>query len=571
MGLQVWLPLNGNTNQQGLSSITMTGSPNSWVDGKIGKCAHFTGSVSNVIYNNTTDFNYTDDFSWTIWVKTNYTGSNAQYVFTNGRADAGGYGYGLQCISASNCSCRFGNVSYNIPVSGGSWTHITFTKHGTTIIIYVNGNVVSTNTFVGILPTYSDGNGLGLGCFHYTSNIYPFYGDINDFRIYDHALSPREVKEISKGLVLHYPLSGIGNPNLINKLYAAGRTTVNGRTVTALLSQNLDTYFHFSCSETVTAGIDYTLSMDCSGFADDTNYLVFGVVAQNSGKNITLRNGHCSLTFQFNSDIAANTKIIVDDINRGTSGYTNVTITNIKLEKGDKSTPWLPNSSDTLYTALGLNDGIEYDVSGYGNNGTKIGTLTYVADTMRYNTSVKLNGATEYISIPAKTFDMTNISFSAWAKWNAFNTWSRVFDLGEKAGGSGYSFLVANNGTSLVVGGRLAGGATLPDTTIMSGLVAETWYHIIVTISGQTCNVYVNGQLKKTFSFNGSMGAIVPFNLNYLGKSNWSSDGYFNGQLSDFRIYATALSADDVLELYHTPMSLANNGALLTQGELQEV
>jgi hypothetical protein len=29
---------------------------------------------------------------------------------------------------------------------------------------------------------------------------------MNDFRIYDHALSTKEVEEIAKGLVLHYKL-----------------------------------------------------------------------------------------------------------------------------------------------------------------------------------------------------------------------------------------------------------------------------------------------------------------------------------------------------------------------------
>ena len=107
MSLQVWLPLNGSMEQQGLSGITMTGSPVWDNAGTIGQCAIFSGAVANAIYNNTTDFNYTDNFSWAVWVNTNYTGTTAQYVFTQGRADAGGYGYGLQCTSTTNCSCRF--------------------------------------------------------------------------------------------------------------------------------------------------------------------------------------------------------------------------------------------------------------------------------------------------------------------------------------------------------------------------------------------------------------------------------------------------------------------------------
>jgi hypothetical protein len=34
------------------------------------------------------------------------------------------------------------------------------------------------------------------------------YADLNDFRVYDHCLSPLEVHEIAHGLVLHYKLDG---------------------------------------------------------------------------------------------------------------------------------------------------------------------------------------------------------------------------------------------------------------------------------------------------------------------------------------------------------------------------
>lgn len=122
--------------------------------------------------------------------------------------------------------------------------------------------------------------------------------------------------------------------NLINGLIAGGRTTVSGSTVTALLSQNQDTYFRFKCSEGLIAGQLYTLSMNCTGFLEDSNYLTCGVISQNSGKNLILRNGYCSLTFSPDSDIAAETNIIVDDLNRTTAGTLHdLQLTNIALIK----------------------------------------------------------------------------------------------------------------------------------------------------------------------------------------------------------------------------------------------
>ena len=38
----------------------------------------------------------------------------------------------------------------------------------------------------------------------------------------------------------------------------------------------------------------------------------------------------------------------------------------------------------------------------------------------------------------------------------------------------------------------------------------------------------------------------------------------FKGHLSDFRIYATALSAEDIKELYNTSAYVSDNGTLLT-------
>jgi len=54
-----------------------------------------------------------------------------------------------------------------------------------------------------------------------------------------------------------------------------------------------------------------------------------------------------------------------------------------KIELGEVCTPWIPATTDSLYSAMGFNDGIEYDVSGYRHNGTKH-SITYDSDTPRY-------------------------------------------------------------------------------------------------------------------------------------------------------------------------------------------
>ena len=53
--------------------------------------------------------------------------------------------------------------------------------------------------------------------------------------------------------------------------------------------------------------------------------------------------------------------------------------------------------------------------------------------------------------------------------------------------------------------------------------------------------------------------------------NGWDSGtGYnFNGQLSDFRLYATELTDSDILTLYHTGARVADNGAM-TGYEMKE-
>ena len=62
MALQIWLPLNGDLTQQGLSNVTVTNN-GATVDnnGKIGKCYSFNGSSN---YITISSFSVPENFSF---------------------------------------------------------------------------------------------------------------------------------------------------------------------------------------------------------------------------------------------------------------------------------------------------------------------------------------------------------------------------------------------------------------------------------------------------------------------------------------------------------------------------
>ena len=591
MALQVWLPLNGDINNQGLASVSITNSSATFnAGGIIGKCL-FLNNTGYLMGSPSPLSNNTDSWTFTCWMRPATVHNGCLLSCRNGTATTGITIFYYSSKFLIDDGARW-DITPNTTLTANKWYHICVVrKNGVGKYLYINGILDSSTTTTGTQSTvnasyFAIGNSQNAAT---TVSGNQFNGYLNDIRIYDHALSAREIKEISKGLVLHYPLSrgGFGCDNLIDQLYSGGRTTLSGRTITALISQNQDAYFYFSCPEALTAGQNYTLSLDCSGFTSSDNYLVWGVIAQQGGKNITIKNGHCSATFSPDSDIAADTKIIIDDIDRSHSGLTDLTITNIKLEKGSVATPWIPNSSDSLYSAMGLNSTTEYDVSGYGYNGVR-NNITYSPDAPRYNVSYVLNGSNSYIRITSGNWKINGAEAMTISEWAYADNWSnqsstRLWSCTEsggwntEAGGTGKLRIPINvytNADKSSHGYINNGSGNSVAGFVVSGL-SSGWHMFTVVYTTSGVTTYIDGVLKDSKSYTSYGLYYHTSNALILGAEAGSGTSpttpYFNGKLSDFRLYYTALSADDVLELYNTPFTLSNNGTLLTQGVYQEV
>lgn len=430
------------------------------------------------------------------------------------------------------------------------WTHVTFTYQNPTFKIYINGVLKHTASASLDVQSYANATSVILACSG---------RKLCDYRVYTHCLSALEVKQISQALVLHYPMTGGGRSgtNLVADSYVNTTSSNYGFGV-----RSVD----------ITEGKTYTVSVrgyiSSAAVTSGTKLAVYFYKSDWSYAPAILSITDTSPTTKFATFTATQTTTLritsYSFKSQGTAGDP-VTAIWYKVEEGDKATPWMPNSTDTEYTTMGYNDTTEYDVSGYLHNGTINGSVSYSSDTPRYGVSTHFTASgSQHIVIPSMTLDMTKFSVAVWFKADTAQIWSRILDMGEKTGGAGYALLLAlgQNGTTFTVAGRGPSGATFPDTTIQSINLGQ-WYHVVVTIDTKTCKAYINGSLVKTFTLNNAFSTATPMALNYIGKSNWAADKYYDGNISDFRIYATCLDQEDIQKLYNTSASLANNGTLM--------
>jgi hypothetical protein len=85
-------------------------------------------------------------------------------------------------------------------------------------------------------------------------------------------------------------------------------------------------------------------------------------------------------------------------------------------------------------------------------------------------------------------------------------------------------------------------------------LPAGTWKHVAITKSGNTAILYVDGvQVAQNTGMTLSPSSLGNTTNNWIGRSQYSSDAFLDGQIDEFHIYNRALSAAEILALFQNP------------------
>ncbi|MDL5200124.1 family 43 glycosylhydrolase [Streptomyces sp. ALI-76-A] len=202
---------------------------------------------------------------------------------------------------------------------------------------------------------------------------------------------------------------------------------------------------------------------------------------------------------------------------------------------------------------------IARDSSGHGHHGTYVRTPGF--GTGVDGGSFKMSGGASssttspYVTIPGGVLkNADSVTVSTHVKWKGGDNFQWLFGLGPDS--DRYLFASPSNG-----GGKLFSAITKAtwsgekQMTAGSPLTPGEWQHVTVTVDSATGTavLYVDG----IEAARATGVTIKPSELHdpaksysgYIGKSLYSPDPYFGGEVDDFRIYNRALSAAEVLEL----------------------
>ena len=565
MGLQVWLPLNGSLENRGLSNTTLGGtySP-TYIDGKIGKCMNCSTTVK---LTPSTPMKSTK-YSFAAWIKSaivtssstvwwkifrmNYSDSTYHTLYT---ADSGSGRYKMEY-----------NPEYNVYCDTQVWQHLVFTIDGAKITAYLNGTLVGSSTGSNAERTLSS---IEVGG---NANVW-----LNDVRVYDHILSPKEVKEISKALCLHYTLNnnGCGQENLVKGNYsviatATSKTSTGSATITLPTGY---TSWNQLIGKTVTLSYEYAIEgarLNNTGTYSKDRFGIHGTVTgtNSAGSAVThypfasylevSGRGKAVQTFTFPTSMTTVTgfTLALQAYNQPAANSPDTWyIKNVKLELGDKATAFVLHKEDAGYGAMGVDK--EYDTSGYRNNATPIdSTITHLYGSPRYDVYTKFDGNTSGLKIentaqisPVLNNGIFTISF--WVKHDVAS--NREIYFGNFDATADFN-LERTAGNDL----RFYWNAS-PDLTMSGTTISDAnWHHVVVTRNGSAVKCYIDGVSK--YSGTATIASLTFDGSFRLGRDTRTGTTAFGGGMSDFRLYATALSDSDILELYNAPAAVDNDG-----------
>ena len=586
MSLRVWLPLNGDIKNYGASDYTTYNYGASInASGKIGSCYSFNSNVQIGV----NSIEIGDDFSVCYWVKYNdlsyprthvgirhssgaYTSSNKGWDIGHGPTGGGTYNFDI----------NDGSNIQRISLGATNLTELNVWKHFALVCslsnrkvkLYINGTLASEENISASIGSFKITRDLEIG------GLYGWYlnGYLNDFRVYDHCLSPDEVKEISKALVLYYPLSDAGiepTTNLLASSADVNCKSLTGYTANQNVTLSVDIMSNgLSCIKCVSNQSSSTPGVKIGNaltLKQNTNYTFSAIIESNcyallyaissvephSGYKKYTTPERVSLTFNTGSYTSYTMYVLMSSMSTGQY----FKISQVQFEEKDHVTPFTPSSRAGL---------VAEDCSGYNRNGTVTASTcpVPVSGSARNSMCYQFDGSDDYIVSSVKQGDILadkKFTISAWVYLTDFREARGILGPHESSPARGICFCQCNGSSNKMICslGDGSGWHAIYDDT---GYSLNTWTLYTMTYDGTTAKMYKNGSYVGATTGN----IVYADNSITVGRAYNGGDRYWKGKISDVKVYATALSADDIAQEYHRYAAIYNNHSFAASEFIEE-
>lgn len=558
-----------------------------------GEALHFDGADDYVMCGNFLPTSYTKE-AW-IYIESLGLQNN---IISGGISD-GQHAFWVPSTNSSKLSAGHNGSWYDVqdsePLLANTWYHVAVTYDATTstMKLYKNGNLISTNTNV---PPVSDGTMVRLGSFDNGANV--FNGKMDEVRIWDRVLSACEIQynkdtELANGqsgLVAYYKCNqGVANQDNGGEIDLIDATT-NGFDGAIINFQLNGTTSNFVASGSAANGVVGTLynslvvtttqsfcnaaqvsDLTASGSGTINWYTVAtGGTPLDSAQDLATGNYYVSQTTGTceSNRIAVNVEVNVTSAPTTSVNQTfDANATVASLVATGSNLKWFLQASGgvELSTSTILTSGTYYvSQTNNGCESTRVpvnvtinaGSLNFNGSTDKVNLSLALNSAID----PINTFTV-----ESWVYPTAMDN-----DLGNNVGMivGNYNtlivdmqFMLRKEGTAYQFWVNDSGTTNFKAVTATNAVVLNQWQHIAGVWNGSDLKIYINGVLANTTT--GVTGVSFKSQLNnpiQLGKN--SSNEKFVGNIDEVRLWTRALTVDEIMNNMNCELGNTQTGLL---------
>jgi parallel beta-helix repeat protein len=599
-----WSDRGNNATCSGINCPTST-------PGKFGNALNFDGSNDYIIVPNSAILN-PSNITLEAWFNANsggladqkpliqkpYTSHAAPYYqYMLSLADSVGSPKASEFYLTVNGVMRSIEVK-NLSYTYGQWHYLAGTYDGSTMTLYLDGNIIGATPIVGTITSYN--TVLEFGAY---PNVAPgpsnvFKGKLDEARIHSRALSPDEIKaSYNAGFSRLYNnftnlATGIYNYRAFGQDLSGNVNKTETRSLTIVSYQGAPAITSFSPASPVNdiAGalrrfnitLNQTVNVNwyINGTPVQSNTSVIEAIYINISSmpgtrivNATATNANGTVSREWtwivsSLPVTSNSISFIDPTpaNNAILGqnyaFINTTVSNIStafIDWNRSLIGWWRFNGES-----GENPTFFRDWSSRGNNATCSGINCPLSNPGKFGNALNFDGSNDYVTVPdSAILNPLNITLETWFNANSGGLASQK-PLIQKPYTSHaapyYQYMLSLTDT---VGYPKAAEFYLTINGVMQDIEIKNlsynygqWHYLAGTYNGSTMTMYLDGNIVGRTQI---VGTITSYNtiLEFGAYTNVApgSSNVFNGKLDEARIHSRALSPDEIKASYNAGIS----------------